>query len=324
MPRYVELFPNILFRSRNPGRFRAIIIGNHQARYLAPIFELIIADCSCDYLSYHQIGTDTERAAVESYLDESRDNYRLILAQPLGREWHAISREALLSRFGSERTLFFMNLYFHGLFPDITTIGDAATPVIGPMGPNHSRIALGGWMAGLDEARILALFNAGSLARLQYPALFDEAVKDLRTRESNCDTNFAGDLINLLKIVFAFYTFNQPTPALLVRLAVHIRHILQKREIGQFSAVPLNAMMVPETMIAYGLWPVYPELRELLTPELPTGTTFILPDRGTGVEVISRETFVRRSLALYDDIGRERMTGLRQANNSHELVKKIL
>lgn len=324
MSRYVELFPKILFRSRKPGRFRMIVIGNHQARYLAPLFELIIADCSCDYLSCHQIQTDTQHAAIESYLDEVRESYRLILAQPLGIERHALSKEALLARFGNDRTFFFMNLYFHGLFPDVTTLGDAATPVIGPMGSNHSRIALGGWMEGLDEARILALFNTRSLIRLKYPEFFEESVKDLLTREVNCDTSFVNEMVSLLRIVFVFYSFNHPTPALLVRFAAHICHLLQKRALVQLNAVPLNAMVIPETMVSYGWWPVYQELREPLTLDFALGTTYITPDRGTGVEVVSRETFVRTSLALYNDIGRERMSGLSQARNSHELVKTIL
>jgi hypothetical protein len=324
VPHYVELLPKILFRSRNPAPVRTIVIGNCQARYLAPLFELALTDCSCDYLSCDQIVSADEHAAIDRYLAETSEDYRLVFAQPLGTDWHAIAREALIARFGLDRTLFLLDLHFYGAFPDVTTLGDARNQIVGPMGACHSRIALGGWMAGLDADAICGMFNSASIEHLGYLALFEESAKKIRAEESNCDTQFADNLLNLAKISFCFYNYNLPTPHLLINFIAHIRHVLRDRRKISLNQLPLNPMLIAETLAPEGVWPIYPELRELFAPHFPSSTSFILPDRGSGSEVIVRETFVRRSIALYDEIGREKIAWLSQAQNSHELVRQLV
>ncbi|WP_404710960.1 WcbI family polysaccharide biosynthesis putative acetyltransferase [Sphingomonas sp. MMS24-J13] len=149
MSRHVELFTSALFRSRSQRPFRTLVIGNCQSRYLASLFEIALADCACDYIACHEITTDHQRAAIEAYLDEHRHIYRLILTIPLGPEWHAIGRDALIARFGADRLFFLLNLYFSGTHPDQTGLGELGTRTMSPMGGPHSKVALGGWMAGL-------------------------------------------------------------------------------------------------------------------------------------------------------------------------------
>jgi hypothetical protein len=324
MPAYAEHIPDILFRSRNRAPFRALMIGNEQARYIAPLLELVLADCSCDYLSFHHARAHADHAAIEKYLDGSRGDYQLVLAQPLGRERHALAKEALIDRFGRDRTFFLMSLHFYGLHPDVTTLGQVGAPVLGPMAEAHSRIALGAWLADRTADEIVEMYNPTTMEQLGYLSFFDQAANELRGREANCDTQFADNLIGLAKSAFSFYGFQYPSPNLLISFVAHVRDLLHSRKLARMTLLPPNAMLAAETLAIRGTWPIYPELRPLVAPHFPLSTTFVLPDHGTGSEVVSREIFVRRSLALYDRIGRESIAALHQAQNCHELVQQAL
>jgi hypothetical protein len=324
MPHHIELIPKILFRSPNPAPFRTIVIGNFQGRYLAPLLELALADCACDYLSCDQIASADHHAAIDRHLGEAREDYQLVLAHPLGADWNAIAKDALIARFGLDRTVFLLNLHFYGAFPDVTTLGNPRNLIFGPMGACHSRIVLGGWMAGLNVDDIVGMFSQESIERLGYPTLFAESENNLRTYEGRCDTKFTDNLLNLAKSSFCFYGFNRPTPNLFINFVAHIGNLLRSTRNIKLNQLPLNAMLAPETLASEGIWPVYPELRSLFTPHFPVGTSFILADRGAGAEVISREIFVRRSMALYDSIGRDTIGTMPQAQNSRLLIKQNL
>jgi hypothetical protein len=322
MPQYVELFPKTLFRSRKPGSFRILVIGNYQAKYIAPFFEFALADCVCDYLLFHLIPEQDQHAAIANYLDESRSTYQLIVTLPLGPEWHAISRDALSTCFGRDRLFFIFSLGSTGLFPDETGLGDSGSRVLSPMGGSHSRIALGGWMAQLSVPEILSLFTTETMAKLGFLDMVEQSESDLRRQESNCDTDFAAMLIQCVRSNFALYTVNHPTPNLIAIYVTHIRARLVARGQARSSGIPLNSMLASETLISHGAWPVYPELKDLVMPNFPVSAHFILPKAANG-EVIHRDVFVQRSIAHYERVGRERMADLTQATDAHRLIQRI-
>jgi hypothetical protein len=299
-------------------------MSNCQAQFLAPFCEYAFQDCSCDYIVCHNVNSPDKHAMVEKYLEESKGKYQLVIALPLGPEWLSISKEALTARFGRDRMFFIVNLFFSGTHPDLSTLGDLTTRVMSPMGTPHSRIALGGWVAGLKESEIIALFNQKSIEKIGYYKLFDESANELRARERHCDTQFSDNLVNLSKMSFCFYTNNHPTPNLLAHYVTHFRRILVSREQARSSGLPLNAMQAAQTLAPSGIWPVYPELQPILAPDFPVSTLFILPDLHIGSELISREIFVQRSLALYEDMGRDKIAAFRQAQDANELLQPLL
>lgn len=323
MPVYVES-PKGVFRSKNPAPFRILIISNCQAEYLAPFFEYGLQDCSCDYIICHSIASPEHHAIIEAHLEKCKDEYRIVISLAFSDAWLSISRKALIARFGRKRTFFILNLFFSGGHPDIVTLGDLQTRIMGPMGLYHSRIALGGWMAGLDDDHILDLFSNDSMRKLGYHDLFDRSANELKARERICDTNFSDQIVNLAKIAFAFYTSNHPTPYVLASYASHSREILISRTEARSSGLPLNAMQAAKTMVPLGIWPIYPELKDLFAPNFPVSSLFILPDLTIGSELISRKTFVQRSRVAYDAVGRGKIAEIRQAQDAYEQIQRLL
>jgi hypothetical protein len=321
MSRFVELIPNILFKSRSPRPFKILVIGNCQAPYQASLFEIALADCACDFIICYEIASDNQRAQVEAYLEASRETYNLILAIPLDSEWHSIGRTALIERFGANRLFFLLNLYFSGTHPDQTTLGELSTRILSPMGGLHSKIALAGWLAGLQLPDILTLFTASNMKKLGFFNMLEESARELRHRELGCDTQFADALVQAARTSFSFYTYNHPTPNLFALFISHVRNLLVARRQARSSEIPLNAMLASDSLAANGVWPVYSELLELLAPHFPVSTHFILPYGGGSPEVISRSVFVERSIAMYEGIGREKIAPLRQARAALEMIQ---
>ncbi|WP_404710959.1 WcbI family polysaccharide biosynthesis putative acetyltransferase [Sphingomonas sp. MMS24-J13] len=301
-----------------------LVISNCQSEYLAPFIELALADCACDYLPCHEVSTAEQHAGIERHLEESKESYQLIIAIPLGSVWRSMSKDALISRFGRDRLFFIMNVYFSGTHPDLTMVGDIRSRLRTPMGDPHSRIALGGWMAGLGEDEILGLFNPAMVEKLGFLSQIEQATVELRTREQDCDTKYTDELVHLAKVAFSFYTNNHPTPNVLASYVNHIRYHLVVRRQARSSDLPMNAMLATETLAKYGIWPVYPELKSVLAGNFPVSTLFLLPDTHLGSDLISRETYVRHSIAVYEEAGREKVAGFRQAQECHTLVAGAL
>jgi hypothetical protein len=323
MPRYAELIPKVLFRSHGSGSFRTLVIGNCQAEHMADFLQIALADCACDYLACDVIGSDDRHAAVEDYLKKNEAGYRLILSLPFGQEWHSISRAALVARFGVDRLFFLPDIRFSGLFPDQTGLDDAGiqTSIIGGL---HSIVALGGWMAQLPVPEILKLFTVENFAAFGFLEMFAESEREFHRREAECDTRFTDQLVHTVRTSFAFYTASHPTPNLLARFIDHVRNRLVARGQAQSSDVPLNAMLASGTLVKNGVWPIYPELKELVASHHLLSTYFILPERAGSPEAISRETFVERSITLYERAGREAIARSRQAVTSLDLVRRVV
>ncbi len=323
MPQYVEVIPRILFKSRKPAPFRVLVISNCQAEFLAPFFELALADCSCDYLVCYQLSTEEEHNALDQYLEEAKNNYQLIVSLPLGANWRSIGHEALTARFGRERLFLIPNIYLDALFPDQTGLGDLGTRTMSPMGGPHSKIALGGWLAGLSLAEILQLFTPENAEKLGYLDGLEASEQELRRREANCDTDFTAQLIRVARTSFALYTVNHPTPNLIAHFVNYVANQLRARGQARLSGVPMNAMLASTSLLSSGVWPIYPELKALVSDHYPVSTTFILP-QGAHSEAISREVFVERSIATYERLGREVIAPLRQAVDCLALIERVV
>ncbi len=85
----------------------------------------------------------------------------------------------------------------------------------------------------------------------------------------------------------------------------------------------MNAMLANESLITNGVWPIYPELKELMAANFPVSTHFILPE-GLHSEVISREVFVQRSIETYNRSGYGDIAALGQATDALELIQRVV
>ncbi|WP_404710961.1 hypothetical protein [Sphingomonas sp. MMS24-J13] len=169
----------------------------------------------------------------------------------------------------------------------------------------------------------MTLFTPENMERFGFFRMFEESERELRHRETVCDTNFTDQLIQVAKTGFSFYTFNHPTPNVFAYFVGHVRNLLTARGQARSSDLPMNAMLSTENLGSYGVWPVYPELKEMLNPNFPVSRHFILPE-GSGGEVISRDVFVQRSITMYERAGREKIAPLRQAIDAKAMVDLVL
>ncbi len=173
---------------------------------------------------------------------------------------------------------------FTGNQPDCIYLHDARGAVLpSPAVAYHSAIIAAGFLEGLEEARVLALFNAHTYAQLGY---FEAAAQD----EAAASALWAGlglDFPALLREAgpLLMHTVNHPRIGAMMALA---RQLLRRH------AIPFAEAPAPADPLAAGVrWPVHPEIAHRLGAP---GEDGLLHVRG---EAMALEEMVARSFALY-------------------------
>lgn len=196
------------------------------------------------------------------------------------------------------------NIYFSGLHPDITYIGDMRGRISSPIGDYHSKIVIHSYMTGKSVNDCMLLFNGINYEKLGLYSEYADSASLLLERDKENDIAFGKYFMTLLKERPSLYTVNHPTPYIFQEYLCVIADHLGIR------AQRLPIEMLPNYLANSAWWPVYPEIAEHHNLNYQMPMLFKQPE-AMGGKIIGLKEFVVHSYDLYNKL-KERLYNSRQ------------
>jgi hypothetical protein len=241
------------------GRLLEIAAPNLEVVRVAPVHTILPAD--------HEATVSLFRAAD------------VVLSQPIGPGFGALSTEALKAQVGAREWVMYPSIYFSGAFPYLQYLRNrSGPPMRGPLGDYHDTRILQSFVNGLDEQACLKALEVEDpdLCRTH----FNEALAESIRREATLDISVINDnsMRDLLLLERSFHTFNHPSNKVMWQVVSEFLKLMSipiaagaKPPVTQFLD-EISAAIPPEMTSAVGLTctdPVYRVRREpISTPRL--------------------------------------------------------
>ncbi|BEV01868.1 GSCFA domain-containing protein [Novosphingobium olei] len=219
------------------------VLGNCQGDTLAACLRRMLPGVPVDYVRYHD---DVDVASMLS-----AEKRRLVLAQnPI----MSFASDVESAR-GTHQVIDFPAIVHAGFHPDLIRPKTASRLVKGPLGSNHSAIAIYGFLRGLDERQTEALFCNDVFQLLGYYDAMAESNAHLCRQFARFDLAGSAELDDLL--AGGCFMHNTLHPKLGV-IAMMARLLLGKAGITPQVHYPENLMA--DELANNVIWPIYPEI----------------------------------------------------------------
>ncbi|MBV9078965.1 MAG: hypothetical protein JO048_16000 [Methylobacteriaceae bacterium] len=190
-------------------------------------------------------------------------------------------------------------IVFLAYHPDAIQVGDFAAPggrgiVYGPMGGEHSALALFSYLEGLPVEAALRLYTEAVYERLGYLDLWHASVESILELGRHAQYDLSAEILRWSRRGCFMHTINHPRPIVTADLA---RGLLAKAGIA-FPELDLEAIL-PDDLLPAGSWPVYPPVAARYG--LPGSMMFLKGETAiTGpYRTMTLETVLRASYAYF-------------------------
>lgn len=270
------------------------IIANCQAMPLAKTLQAIKEVTTVVTLPIHLYGADQFIKAENEFKELMKDPEAIILSYDISAEYGEYQTGILKNKLKNFYTL--SNIFFSGLHPDITYVGDRNGRMTSCLGDYHSKIILHSYLIGYSPDDCLLRFCAAEYEKLGYFNAFAQSANNLSKRDLNIDIAFAEKFLNLLIETPCLYSTNHPTAVVFQEFSVMIASFLGL----QTWRYPAELLSNP---LASGCWwPVYNEIAETHHLKYRTPMIFRQPEH-LGGKQIELESFINMSYQKYKAIG---------------------
>ena len=286
---------------------KAVVISNCQCQPLAFCLAPLFEDIVFEQFGVHLLGADPS-VAIADFVSRAKDEYDLVLAIPLSAEFGPLATTRIRETFAGRHVLGISNIFFGGLHPDLTYLGALGRRIRGPLGDYHSRLAVHGFMAGLDVVQTVALFREEIFAALGFREAYAASLTELRERERQVDVPVADLLEKMLRREACLFSVNHPTTAVVARYAQAIAAALDGKGIGRRSSWPADPALLPNLLATGASFPVYPAIAAW--HGVPWLGSYAFRAEGLGntpAVPFDLEHFITREFAFFADAGRERL-----------------
>lgn len=182
----------------------------------------------------------------------------IVLSQPIGPSFGALSSEALRALPGSRLWIEYPSIYFGGLFPYLHYLRqDTGEPLKGPLSDYHDRRIVRAFLTGMSEAECAgAICTRDTKLCTQH---FASAVKESVSREEGLPIKVMIYVMDHFKAERLFHTFNHPTNTILWQVVVQFLKLIEvqfqsdaRPPVNQFLN-EISAAIPPEMGDAVGL-----------------------------------------------------------------------
>lgn len=253
-------------------------------------------------LPIHLFGTKHFDKPKESFDELVKEDDFIILTFNNSAQFGEFATTKLKETYKNVITM--TNIYFSGLHPDITYIGDRSGRISSSIGDYHSKIIIHSYMTGKSTDDCLALFNGANYKKLGFYSEYANSTSALLERDKENNITFGKYFMTLLKERPSLYTVNHPTPYIFQEYLCVIAEYLGIRT----QRLPLE--MLPNYLANSAWWPVYPEIAEQHSLNYQMPMVFKQPE-AMGGKIMSLNEFVAHSYDLYNK-SKERLYNSRQ------------
>jgi len=249
----------------------------------------------------HLYGTKRFEKPHEEFLRIADDGSYIILTFANSEIFGDFSTNCLKNRFGNVFNI--TNIYFSGLHPDITYVGDRGGRLQSPIGDYHSKIVLHSYLTDRSAQQCRERFCGTEYSTIGYFDDYPKSADELLARDERNEIAFGRFFLDVVKKHPSLYTVNHPTGYVFQEYTCFIA-----RRLG-LKCVRFPIPMLPNYLANSAWWPIYPEIAEEHRLEYRTPMVFKQPDV-LGGRMIGLDEFVNRSYENYDkQAERVRKTG---------------
>lgn len=272
---------------KRSGR-RIFVLGNCQAPE--------VARCLASMTEASVFGIEVMRAVEKSdpdFLFELMESSDVIVTASIGADWGRFATESLRNTF-PKKVLSFTSVYYAGVHPDITYLGEYGERILSPLGDYHSKIVIASYLAGLSELACARKFTAAGFEEAGYLTVRDESIAEYLRRDRDVDIRWAEQFLQRVVDSPLLNTVNHPNPTAIGLLAHQIGH-----EISE----PMQAadgIAVPTVLQSDVVWPVHEGWSVIAGLAYRTPPVFWRRHY-----MMTLDEFIWRSYRLYDQRGRE-------------------
>jgi hypothetical protein len=284
---------------------KIIVIANCQVESIVKLLKTSIDVESVVGIPIHLYGSNYFEKAKQDYLNAINDpDYNLLTFIKNENLYKEFSLDVLRNKHPNLLTM--TNIFFSGLHPDITYLGDRGGRIISPLGDYHSKIILKSFLLGLSVESCLDRFNELVYEEMGFFDEFEKSSLELLERDKNIDIAFGSIFMELVRHEPSLYTFNHPTGFVFQEYVDLIG-----KKIG-INIKKFPFAMQPNPLSSSTWWPIYNEIAEKHCLKYRTPLLFKKPD-SLGGGVIDLGEFIRQSYRIYANES-PRLKQSRQAN----------
>jgi hypothetical protein len=238
----------------------------------------------------HLINTDLYRNALERIKNSHNQNFTVLqfdgLLEKTGLDEQTLARV--------DRVLTFTNIYFTGLHPDLTYVGDRGRRIYSPIGDYHSKICVLSFVKGYSLEKCEHLFNVKTYEELDFFEEWNKSHNELNQRDLSLDIKFSGQFLEMVKNEPTLYSVNHPLVAVFNRLINQIFMVLEV----EFPKFP-DAFFYNH-LASDAWWPVYAEINEFHFLKQSMSMSFKSPNH-LGKNFYNLTQFLSASYKLYNE-----------------------
>lgn len=281
------------------------VIANCQcqpiAKSLASIFGM---DCVIA-IPIHLYGTKHFELPAKKFYEFTQGGDCVILTFQNAATFGSFSSENLKATYDKVFTI--TNIYFTGIHPDITYVGDRGGRLQSPVGDYHSRLVLHSYLTGRSVRQCLERFTGQEYRNVGFFEEYDKSAMELMKRDLFNSIPFAKRFLEIIKEQPSLYTINHPTGYVFQEFT---QLIIEKLSI-KHPKFPYA--MLPNYLANSVWWPIYPEIADMHGLKYSTPMLFKQPDN-IGGRHLSLIDFIASSYNRYSRYDL-RLRGTRQADN---------
>jgi len=304
-----ENFSQIAFKKTS--KIKILFFGNCQIFDLGKFFEAMVPDLHT--IQVELTKENVERINKNEYIEAIKDA-DIIFTHTLQNEQFYKDFIAKNDKY-SEKVKYIPRVSFLGYHPDCDYVHNIDNKAVGgSLGAYHSNLAFWGWKNGFDTEETLALFTADIYSHLGYYNYFESAQKSLLSQGVQSGIPLEEMFLKWKKLGSFMHTINHPKSFVLADIA---RALLKNENI---DALPDVEHYLPDNLMNYGCWPVYPEIgRELGIPG-----SYYFKKPGSIPQMLSLEEFIKTSFEVYKKYGTDNLKSSRLEAKEFKTLKQYL
>lgn len=266
------------------------VIANCHSLPLAEAMALFLGQGRVDFLDINFLQSPESQNKIAQLHTQGGK----IFTQNLSDKFGKLETKELRSARGKD-VVSFTNIYFTGLHPDITYLGQMGRRIQSPLRDYHSKLVLFAFAAGRTEDECLSMFNGQIFEKIGYLDEFEKSATSLRERDDALDIKFADRFLDRVRKVPSLLTINHPTAEILGDLA----EMLLSSVGAKFTPAP--QWLLQNQLAASVIWPIYDEIAEFHGLSYRTPQCFFRARSAGQPRALALKEFIQDSYLCYRD-----------------------
>jgi hypothetical protein len=275
---------------------KALIISNCQVAPLSHALALHCRDLRIDTLPVHLLDDTNNHIVQEAF----KVDYDFVITVPLSESFGEITTSRIGNHFANICTI--PSIYFAGLHPDLTYLGNMGQRVNGPLVDYHSKLVIAAHVLGIPEKDVSNLFSDSVFGAIGHYEIYERSLREITEREKAIDVPVSDIIVAAFRNGLAMYSINHPSHLVIGPFVARLAEHLNIRYGVELTGWPVG-QGIQDSLSSDVIFPIYPPVAERFG--CPAGSyQFKPPTRGgVAVNAIPLKTFISLEYRALSEAG---------------------